>query len=164
MSENTKRSLKIYRTIGKAGAIILFLGCFLPVQTEQHTSIVQNFFGGMAQLSQGYTNAGLLEVILCFALLVVASQCLMTILSGQVERLRATGIQAWVILLITYSHYFGVVIPLHYGADWGWTVLFLGATLVTFGAFRANSELAEIDESESQDRTHGPRSGTRKKK
>jgi hypothetical protein len=88
----------------------------------------------------------------------------MTAISGQVERLRAAGIQAWVILLISYSHYFGVVIPLHYGADWGWTVLYLGATLVTFGAFRAHSELTYMDEPESEDKTHQPQSGKRKKK
>jgi len=115
----------------------------------------------MGQLSRGYSNSTLLEVVLCFALLVAASHCLMTAITGQIERLRAPGVQAWVVLLISYSYYFGAVIPLHYGADWGWSVLFLGATLVTFGAFRAHSELEEIQEQGSQDRTRGSQIGKR---
>lgn len=164
MSQKVGRNVRIYRLIGKAGALILFTGCLLPVQADRHSSTVENFFGGVAQLSRGYTNATLLEVLLCFALLVVASHCLMTVIMGQVEQLRASGVQAWIVLLVSYGHYFGVVIPLHYGADWGWSVLFLGATLVTFGAFRAHGELEEMHESESPGRTLVTQNGKRTKR
>ena len=57
------------------------------------------------------------------------------------------AIQAWVILLVSYSYYFGSVIPLHYGADWGWSVLYLGATLLTFGEpYRAEAFIARLEE------------------
>jgi hypothetical protein len=88
----------------------------------------------------------------------------MTVILGQVENLRMPAVQAWVVLLVTYSYYFGLVIPIHYGADWGWSVLFLGATLLTFGAFRARRELEEEEEPGTPDRTHELQSGKRTKK
>jgi hypothetical protein len=153
MSENIKRNVQIFRLIGKAGALLLFAGCFVPIMSDRGSSVVENFFGGLAQLSRGYTNETVLEVLLCFTLLVVSSHCLMTVIIGQVEKLRMPAIQAWVVLLVTYSYYFGLVIPIHFGADWGWSVLFLGATLLTFGSFRAYRELEEERQEKTPDRT-----------
>jgi hypothetical protein len=164
MSENIARNVRIYRLVGKAGALLLFAGCFVPILSDRQTSTVENFFGGLAQLSRGYSNETVLEVLLCFTLLVVSSHCLMTVILGQVENLRMPAIQAWVVLLVTYSYYFGLVIPIHYGADWGWSVLFLGATLLTFGSFRARRELEEEEEPGTPDRAHETQSGKRTKK
>jgi hypothetical protein len=153
MAENVTRTVRIYRLVGKAGALILFVGCFMPILSDRGSSVAENFFSGLAQLSRGYTNAIILEVLLSFTLLVVASHCLMTVILGQVERLRMPAIQAWVVLLVTYSYYFGLIIPIHFGADWGWPVLYLGATLLTFGAFRAYRELEDEREESTPDRT-----------
>jgi hypothetical protein len=153
MAEKITRAVRIYRLIGKAGALILFIGCFMPILTDQGSSVAENFFGGIAQLSRGYSNTTALQVLLSFTLLVVSSHCLMTIILGQVENLRMQAIQAWVVLLVSYSYYFGLIIPIHFGADWGWSVLFLGATLVTFGAFRAYRELEDEREDRTPDRT-----------
>lgn|GEM_PF-5658743 len=143
MPENIARNVRIYRLIGKAGALILFAGCFMPIQVERQSSTVENLFGGIAQLSRGYANETLLQVLLSLTLLIVSSHCVMTIILGQVEQLRMPAIQAWVVLIASYSCYFGGFLPIHYGADWGWSVLFFGATLLTFGSFRAHRELEE---------------------
>jgi hypothetical protein len=165
MPENIARNVRIYRLVGKAGALFLFAGCFVPILSDRQTSTVENFFGGLGQLSRGYTNETVLEVLLCFTLLIVSSHCLMTVILGQVENLRMPAIQAWVVLLVSYSYYFGLVIPIHYGADWGWSVLFLGATLLTFGSFRAYRELQEEEEEPgTPDRAHEPQSGKHTKK
>ncbi|MFH1116117.1 MAG: hypothetical protein V1792_19565, partial [Pseudomonadota bacterium] len=153
MSENETRKVRVYRLIGKAGAFLLFAGCFMPIQTDRQSSTAENFMGGLSQLSRGYTNETTLQVLLCATLLIISSHCLMTVFLGKVEKLRIAAIQAWVVLLVSYSYYFGAVIPIHYGADWGWSVLFLGATLVTFGAFRAHRELEDEREQATPERT-----------
>lgn len=159
MAENETRTVRIYRLIGKAGAFLLFGGCFMPIMSDRQSSAAENFMSGLAQLSRGYTNETALQVLLCATLLIVSSHCLMTVFLGKIEQLRFAAIQAWVILLVSYSYYFGSVIPLHYGADWGWSVLYLGATLLTFGAFRAYRELEDEREQATPERTREPKSG-----
>ena len=149
MAEIETRKVRIYRLFGKAGAFLLLVGCFMPIMSDKRSSTVENLMSGLAQVSSGYTNETALQVLLCATLLIVSSHCVMTVFLGKVEQLRFAAIQAWVILLVSYSYYFGAVIPLHYGADWGWSVLFLGATLLTFGAFRAYRELEDQREQET---------------
>ncbi|MEW6351733.1 MAG: hypothetical protein AB1646_22015 [Thermodesulfobacteriota bacterium] len=151
MAENITKRVKIYQSVGKAGSFLLFAGCFCPILAGVQQSFADVFVASLGLLSRGDASGVGVDAMLSFMALLIASRCLFTALMGDVADLRSPAVQAWVVLLVSYTYYFGLVFPVHFGADWGWSVLFLGATLVAFGSFRSHAELEEEPESATEE-------------
>lgn len=149
MPREKKSNTSVFNYIGIIGSILLLIGCFCPIDASLKFSPVQLLFSRLQDIGRQSSANAWLEVLLVLTLLFVTVRSVMAALFGQVAKLRTPSIQIWVILVVFYSYYFGTPIPLHYGADWGWSVLFLGATLQTFGAFRSAMESEVDDEAQS---------------
>lgn len=143
MSNNTAKKTGIYRNVGRAGTLILFAGCFFPILVDGRVSAAQIFFDGLVQVGRGASMEKGLEVLMAFMLLLMATRGITNAIVGKVEDMRGLAIQVWVVLVASYAYQFGTVFPIHPFADWGWSVLFLGATLLSVGSFWSHLEMEE---------------------
>jgi hypothetical protein len=137
---------KVYRYLGIIGAILFVIGCFCPIDANNDASPAYLFLSGLSGLSQNQSMAAGAQVLLAFWMLFIAGRSLLGALLGGVEDLRVTAVQAWVVIIAFYWFYFGTPLPLHLAAGLGWSVLYLGATLLTFGSFRLAMELEDDEE------------------
>lgn len=146
MPKDKTTAAKIYRYLGIGGAVLLAIGCFCPIDANNDASPAYLFLSGLSHLGNQHSLAAGAQVLLAFWMLFIAGRSLLGALLGEVEDLRVTAIQAWVVILAFYWYYFGTPLPLHLSAGLGWSVLYLGATLLTFGSFRLAMELEDDEE------------------
>lgn len=139
MSNKKEKSVRFYEYMAMAGAALLAIGCFCPLDVPPESSPAQLLLNGLYALNKRYSMEVGLQVLLCFIVILTAARAVLLAFSGNVARLRGTAIQAWVVLLVFFCQYFGSPLPISMRTGWGWSVLFLGATLATFGSFRVSS-------------------------
>lgn len=137
MTADNAAGSKIYGHVATVGSLVLLVGCFVSIDAGTDTSVVDIFVAGLSRLSRATFLESGLEILLTFVLLLTAARSLLLARLGEFYKLKIAAVQAWVVLLIFYAQHFGMVLPLNMRADWGCSVLFLGATLLAFGAFRS---------------------------
>lgn len=92
----------LYEYLGFAGSLILVTGCFCPIDYNLNVSPAQLFFMGLSSLGSQDASFSPLQLFLCFALLLLATRCVMGAFLGQLHQLRIAGIQTWVVLVGLY--------------------------------------------------------------